>query len=323
MLARKLLSVLAVGVAALSLFTSLPARAQAWPTQPIRIIVGFGPGSGIDIIARELGQAITGPLKQTIVIENRAGAAGQIAVDHVASAKADGYTVLIVSSTSILSQIINVPKTDLQKDFDVLVHAGRIPYVMAIPAALGPTSIREFIEYARQRPGKTNFASIEGGLPQYLGELLKANGKIDITGVPYKSTTDGQVDVLAGRVHVLFTTLASAIPLAKNDRARVVGVTGERRNPNLPNVPTMIEAGAPYLDLDASFYLMVPAGTPRAIIARLNEALSKAQTTKAVVDRFSTQGIAPGGGDVAHARQTLTREFERWRQIAKPKARQG
>jgi len=274
--ARKVLSAFALGLAALGLSVGSVASAQTWPAQPIRIIVGFGPGSGIDIIARELGNAISGPLKQSVVIENRAGAAGQIATDFAASTKPDGYTVLIVSSSGILNQIINAPKVDLQKDFDVLVHAGRLPYVMAVPASLGPTSIQEFITFARQRPGNINYASIEGGLPQYLGELLKANGKIDITGVPYKSTTDAQVDVLAGRVQVLFTTLASAIPLAKNDRARIVGVTGERRNANLPNVPTMSEAGAPYLDLDASFYLLVPAGTPRPVIARLNEELVKA-----------------------------------------------
>lgn len=316
-------AVLARVSALLVLAVAVQAGAQSWPAQPVRIVVGYGPGTGIDIIARELANAITGPLRQTVVVENRPGVSGQIATDYVAQTKPDGYTIIITSTSGIINQIATSPKSDLLKDFEVLVHAGNIPYVIAVGATFAAESIKDVIELARKKPGQLNYASIGGGLPQYLGEMLTSQGKVDIVSIPYKSTTDATVDVISGRTQILFTTLASGIPASKGGKIRILGVTGEQRHPTLPNVPTMAEAGAPYLDLDASFFLLVPAGTPKAVVTRLNEELASAQTSKAVVDRFANQGITPSGGDLAFARRMLEREFNRWRSIIKPTPAKG
>lgn len=303
--------------AAVVLFAAFDALAQSYPVRPITIVVPYGPGSGIDIIAREIAQQLTASLGQSVIIENRAGASGKIGQDFAALAKPDGYTLLITSSSGIVTQITAPPRSNLQKDFDAVALTGTVPYVLGVPNDFPAKSLKELVEGARKRPGEYNYSSIGGGLPQFLGEMLKSTASVNIVAVPYKSTTDAQVDMLAGRVHVWFTTLASAVPVVKDGRVRILGVTGAQRNSLLPEVPTMAEAGYPDLDMDASFYILLPAGVPQAILNRLSADILHAQDSKAVKDRFAFQGIVSRTGSPVETRRALNNEFDKMNKIIK------
>ena len=222
-----------------------PAGAQDFPNKPITIVVPFGPGTANDIIARQLAQDMTGTLGQSVIVENRAGATGNIATDFVAKSRPDGYTLLIASTSLLLNQVTGNATSDLTKDFAPVAFSGSTVYSTFVPNELPAKNVAELVELARQQPGKLNYAGYVGGLPQFLGEMLNRAAKINTVMVPYKSTTDALVDLMANRIQIWFTPIASGVPVQSARQARMIAVTGDTRSRVLPDIPTFKETGYP------------------------------------------------------------------------------
>jgi tripartite-type tricarboxylate transporter receptor subunit TctC len=298
-------------------FAAGPALGQAFPSKPIAFIVPYGPGTGNDVIARLISNKVTENWGQPIVVDNRPGAAGAIGTDLTAKAAPDGHTILIASTSQILNQFISKVNYDILKDFAPVIVPGTLPYVLAVPNASPAKSIKELVAFAKSMPGKVNYAGTFGSLPHFLGEMLKTAGGIDITLINYKSTPDAVPDVLANRVEIWFTTMASAVPLAKAGRVKVLGVAGTQRAAVLPDVPTMAEAGFPTLDVSASFYVLAPAATPRPVVAALNREMAKALASPDVKEKLAAAGVAEKSTTPEEASAMLKTEVASWAKVVK------
>ena len=294
-----------------------PAGAQGFPSRPITIVVPFGPGTANDIIARQLAQDMTGTLGQSVIVDNRAGATGNLAADFVAKSAPDGHTLLIASMSNILNQVTGNANVDLTKDFTPVGFAGSTLYSMFVPNELAAKNVAELVELARQQPGKLNYAGYVGGVPQFLGEMLNRAAKISLVMVPYKSTTDALVDLLANRIQVWFTPVASGIPVQSARQARMIAVTGETRARILPDIPTFKEAGYPDLTVDVAYFLVAAKGTPQPVVDKLHGAIDKALQNPKVRETLLAQGIEEKRGSPAAVGAYLAGEVRRWSEIVK------
>ena len=296
---------------------AIQARAQDFPSKPITIVVPFGPGTTNDVIARQLGQDMMGTLGQSVIIDNRAGATGNIAADLVAKSKPDGHTLFIPSMSQILNQVTGNATTDLMKDFAPVAFAGKGLYSMFVPNELPAKSVADLVELARQQPGKLNFAGYIGGVPQFLGEMLNRAAKINTVMVPYKSTPDALVDLLANRIQIWFTPVTSGMPVHSAKQARMIAVTGDMRAGVLPDVPTFKEAGYPDLTVEIAYFLMAAKGTPQPIVDKLHRAIDKALQNPKIKETLAAQGVDEKRGGPADLSAYLTKEIGRWGDIVK------
>lgn len=300
-----------------------PAGAQDFPSKPITIVVPFGPGTTNDIIARQLAQDMTGTLGQSVIVENRAGATGNIAIDLVAKSRPDGYMLVIASMSNILNQVTGNASSDLMKDFAPVAFSGRTPYSLLVPNELPAKTVAELVDLARQQPGKLNYAGFVGGVPQFLGEMLNRAAKINTVMVPYKSTTDALVDLLANRIQLWFTPVASGIPVQSARQARMLAVTGDTRARVLPDIPTFKEMGYPDLTVDVVYFLLAAKGTPQPVVDKLSNAIGKALANPKVNDALLAQGIEEKRGTPAEVGAYLAGEVRRWGDIVKLSATPG
>ena len=300
-----------------------PAGAQDFPSKPITIVVPFGPGTTNDIIASQLAQDMTGTLGQSVIVENRAGATGNIAIDFVAKSRPDGYMLVIASMSNILNQVTGNAGSDLMKDFAPVAFSGRTPYSLLVPNELPVKTVAELVDLARQQPGKLNYAGFVGGVPQFLGEMLNRAAKINTVMVPYKSTPDALVDLLANRIQLWFTPVASGIPVQSAKQARMLAVTGDTRARVLPDIPTFREAGYPDLTVDVVYFLLAAKGTPQPIVDKLSNAIGKALENPKVNDALLAQGIEEKRGSPAEVGAYLAGEVARWGDIVKLSAAPG
>lgn len=293
------------------------ALAQNYPTKPITFVAPFGPGSGNDVIARIVAQKVSENWSQPVVVENRPGASGGIGMETTAKARPDGYTVVIASTSHIVNQFVSKTRYDMLKDFAPVSVTGSMPDVVAVTHASPARSMNELVAIAKSRPGKINYAAVPGGVPHFMGEMLKSARGIDIVMIPYKSTTDAEVDVISGRVEIWFTTMASALPLMKGNRVRILGVSGEKRAAVLPEVPTMADAGLPTVDVTVGFFFLTAAATPKPIVDALNREIVKAIDTKDVRDRLAAAGVDPRSSSTEELDALLKSEVARWGKIIK------
>lgn len=297
---------------------AVPAVAQDFqPGKPIVIVAPFGPGTTNDIIARLLAQDMTTTLGQSVIVENRPGATGNIGVDYTAKARPDGHTVVISSLSNIINQATGNNTVNLLNDLTPVSFTGGVYYSMFVPNELPAKSVAELVELARKQPGKINFSGFAGGVPQFLGEMLNRAAKIDMVMVPYKSTTDALNDLLTNRIQVWFTPVASGIPIHNAKQARLLAVTGEKRAAALPDTPTFKELGYPDIVADVSFYMMAPKGTPQPIVDRLYRAADKAMENPKVKEAFRVQGIEDRRGGPAELGAYIASELKRWTEIVK------
>ena len=266
-------------------------RAGFSRAKPITIVSPFGPGTTNDIIARQLGQDMTGTLGQSVIVDDRAGATGNIATDLVAKSRPDGYTLFIPSVSQILNQVTGNATTDLTKDFVPIAFAGKGLYSMFVPNELPAKTLADLVDLARQQPGKLNFAGYVGGVPQFLGEMLNRAAKINTVMVPYKSTTDALYDLLATRIQVWYTPVTSGIAAYSAKQARMIAVTGDTRAAILPDIPTFKEAGYPDLTVEIAYYLLAPKGTPKPVVDKLYGAIDKALQTPKIKESLAAQGV--------------------------------
>jgi tripartite-type tricarboxylate transporter receptor subunit TctC len=299
------------------------ADAQDFPSKPITIVVPFGPGTTNDIIARQLAQDMTGTLGQSVIVENRAGATGNIAIDYVSKSRPDGYTLVIASMSNILNQVTGNANYDLMKDFAPVAFSGRTPYSLFVPNELPARSVTELVDLARQQPGKLNYAGYVGGVPQFLGEMLNRAAKINTVMVPYKSTTDALVDLMSNRIQIWITPIASGVPVQSAKQARMLAVTGETRARVVPDIPTFKELGYPDMTVDVVYFLLAAKGTPAPIVDKVSAAIGKALDNPKVKEALLVQGIGEKRGTPAEVGTYLAGEFRRWDEIVKLSAPSG
>lgn len=293
------------------------ALAQNYPSKPITFIVPYGPGTGNDVIARLISQKVNENWGHPMVVENRSGAAGAIGTEMTAKAAPDGYTILMASTSQIINQYVTKVRYDILKDLTPVTVPGTLPYLLAVPNASPAGSIKDLVALAKSMPGKFNYAGSFGSASHFMGEMLKSAGGIDIALITYKSTSDAITDVLANRVQIWFTTMATGTPLAKAGKVKVLGVAGKKRASVLPDVPTMAEAGFPTLDVSASFYVLAPAATPKPIIAVLNREIVKALGAQEVNKKLATAGVEPNSTTPEEARALLKNEVASWGKVVK------
>lgn len=294
------------------------ATAQAWPSRPITLVVPAGPGGAIDITARLIANKLSAAVGQPVTIENKAGAATIIGTEAVVKAAPDGYTLLIAASTLTINPFIfkKLPY-DAAKALDPVIQTHVVPLVLVVTAALPVKSVSELIAYGKANPDKLSYASSGTGAPNFMAaELLKSVSGVPMTHIPYKGSTAAHPDLITGRTNVMFDTVAAVAPHIKSGAVRALAVTSLKRSATLADVPTMVEAGI--RDYEATTWggIMVPAGTPREIISRLNTEIEKALAAPDVRTTMTNAGIDIGGGSVQFFSDFLRSETARWQKVA-------
>jgi tripartite-type tricarboxylate transporter receptor subunit TctC len=281
-------TILRVLCAFLALALALPAAAQTYPTQPVRLIAPFPPGGSVDITARFIAEPLGSQLGTRIVIENRSGASGNIGMELAARAAPDGYTVVLNTIPLVTNQSLFEKVTwDPIKDFAPIGMVATSPHVLVVHPKVPAANVAELVRLARANPGKLSYASAGVGTTFHLcGEMFKDSTQTFILHVPYRGGGPALQDTLAGQVDMSFPTLAAAVPHVKAGTLRALAVTGAKRSPLLPDVPTLEEAGVKDAQFEQWLVLLAPAGTPPAVVTRLNTALKSALESKEVRDKF-------------------------------------
>ena len=295
------------------------AQATPYPAKPVTFIVPFAAGTATDQLARALGQSITADTKQTVVVDNKAGASGMLAAQAAARAAPDGYTVLITTNTTHAANEHLYKKLpyDAVKDFAPVTGLGKGGQVLVVPANSPYKSVAELLEFARKNPGKLSFGSGSSS-SRVAGELLQQMSGTQILHVPYKSNTLAITDLMGGQINLMVTDTSTGVPQIKAGKVRALGVSTTKRLPMLPDVPTIDEAGVPGLYLPFWHGLWVPKGTPRGVVAKLNSAVVETLADPAMQKRLTGLGveIQPRNQQTPEAlRAFLKGELDKWRPI--------
>ena len=272
-----------------------PALAQSYPVKPLRLIVSSSPGGGTDAIARIMGAQLTESLGQTVIIENRAGANGQIASALVAKSPPDGYTLLMSGAVSMVIHPHTYSKLpyDVARDFTPVTLLAASDYILAVHPSLPVRTVRELIVLAKAKPGQIAFSSSgQSGIPHLAGELFKLRAGVDMLHVPYKGGGPAALAILSGEVSLMFGTGPTVVPYAKTGRLRLIATASEKRSKSLPELPTVGET-LPGVVVSAWYGMQVPAGTPKDIVSRLNADLVKAVATEKVARSIVASGLEP------------------------------
>lgn len=268
---------------------SAGALAQAYPTRPVTLVSPFPAGSGSDLTARSIAPALAYALGQPVVVENKPGAGGSIGANYVAKARPDGYTLFLASlSFSVLPSLMELA-FDPVKDFEAVTLMGLQSMALVVPPGLPANSMADLVAMAKSSPGKLNYASAGvGSIGHLTGELLKSERGLDIVHVPFKGTPEALTAIISGELQMSLVAMPAAEPQIKSGKVKALGVTGEKRHPGLPQVPTMAEAGFPSMGDSVWYAVLVPAGTPREIVTHLNAAFHKALAVPATVERLAS-----------------------------------
>jgi tripartite-type tricarboxylate transporter receptor subunit TctC len=316
---KKLLSIVCAATCLTLSAGQAVAQAQAYPTKPIKIIVPFGPGGFTDVVARILGVKLGESLGQSIVIENKPGAGSMIGTDQVAKSAPDGHTLLIVSSTHVISPWIykNVPYDPI-KSFTPVTKLVDSPYVLLTNPKVPAKNVQEFIALAKAQPDKIHYASSGNGSAQHLiGGLFASMTKTQLKHVPYRSSNLASTDVVAGVVESSFAGVPNALSQVPNGRLNALAVTGSKRIPQLPNVPTMQEAGVPGYDATIWLALLAPAGTPPHIVNKLNTEIAKIMNTTETNKAMFEAGVEVSLSTPEALTQLMTSEMSKWGKVVK------
>lgn len=312
----------AIHTLGLALFALLPLAVvgqSAYPSKPVRFIVPSAAGGGTDIVTRVIAQKLSDALGQQFIVENRPGAGQMIGIELAAKSPADGYTLLMASSTLAINPLMYKKVSyDAVRDFTPITQAATLPNVLVVHPSLPVHTVAELVALAKQRPGQINFASAGiGTSPQMSVELLKSMTGIDLVHIPYKGTTPGVVDLLAGQVSVMAPNMLTALPHIKAGKLRALGVTSAKRSEALPEVPTIAEAGLPGYESVQWYGVLAPAGTPREIVARLHAEIVRALQLPEVKERLAADGAEPVGDSPEAFAALIKSEIEKWAKVAK------
>ena len=294
------------------------AHAQNYPTKTVRLVVPLVAGGPTDLLARLIAQPLGERLGQQVIVDNRPGAGGNIGAEMVAKSPADGYTLFMGTSgpmsinVSIYSKIGYHPA----RDFAPVVLAASAPFVVVVHPALPVSNIKQLITLIKSKPGQLNFGSPGvGSSPHLTGELFKLITKTDIVHVPYKGNAEAITDLIGGQLSIVFTGVPPVVPLAKAGKVRLLATTGKQRMPNLPEVPTIREAGIEGADVLIWYGVVAPAATPKDVVARLNREIVKIMNTPDVREKFSQQGVDPASSTPDEFAQMIRDEVTRWGKV--------
>jgi tripartite-type tricarboxylate transporter receptor subunit TctC len=301
----------------LALIVSGAAPAQTYPSKPIRVVVPFPPGGGTDIVARTVTPKMAEILGQPFVIENRAGAGGNIGTDAVAKSPADGYTLLVASaSTAINTTLVPNLSWDFSRDFAPVVLMVVNNHLLAAHPSVPANNVRELLALAKAKPGQVTYASYGPGSSAHLtAELFKLMAGVDLLHVPYKGAAPAVNDLLGGQVNVIFADVAAMLSHLKSGKLKALGIGSAKRFEGLPDVPTIAEAGVPGFEAGGFLGLAAPAGTPPAAIQALNAAAQKSLALPEVRDRLLGLASPPVGGTPEQFGEHMKREIDKWARV--------
>jgi tripartite-type tricarboxylate transporter receptor subunit TctC len=301
-----------------ALLTSFTVAAQEFPSRPVRIVVPFAAGGGVDILTRTLAQHLGERLGQQVLVENRPGAGGNLGVDAVAKAPADGYTLLMATTGThtINPGLYAKLPFDAERDFKPITLIASVPNLLVVNPTLNVGSAAELIALARSKPGQLSFASFGNGTSNHLsGEMLKTLTGIQVTHVPYKSAPQAVTDLMAGQTAFAFVNMPLALPHVRSGKLKALAVTGARRSAATPEFPTMQEAGVGGFVVESWYGLMAPAGTPDAVVARLHKETLAVLALPEVKEFFAKQGADVVTSTPAEFATTIRSERARWAEV--------
>jgi tripartite-type tricarboxylate transporter receptor subunit TctC len=301
------------------ILTVLPAlaAAQAYPAKPIRWIAPFPPGGPVDLLARTVGQKLSEAWGQPVIIDNRAGAAGNLGVEAAAKAPADGYTLVIVPTGNIVVNPALFPKLGYKpSDLAPVTMLATVENVLVVHPSVPASSVPELVTYAKANPGKLTFASPGAGSQAHLaGELIKLTAGLDMVHVPYKGIGPALNDLLGGQVSMMFSQLSSALPHIRSGKLRALGMASLKRSAVMPELPTIAEQGFPGFEAVSWYALMVPAGTPSDIISRLHAETTRIVRLPDVREKLAGLGAEPVGNSPQELAATIRSESARWADV--------
>ena len=309
----------ALAIVAFALLT-LGAQAQSYPNKPIRLVCPFPPGGAVDIASRAVAQALTQQLGQPVTVDNRPGAGGNIGAEIAAKSPADGYTLLMATSNILAINPVLYSKMafDSLKDFAPVSIVVVVSNVLVLHPSVPANSVQEVIALAKAQPGKLTYASSGNGTSMHLaGELFKSMAGVDMVHIPYKGAAASTVDLLAGRVNMVFDSLPPALPNIKAGKVRALAVTGAKRSQFLPELPTIAEAALPGYETSIWFGIVAPAGTPPEIISRLNAELVKAAASTEFRERLTHHGFEVLSSTPEHMADSVRSEMAKWGKVVK------
>lgn len=294
------------------------AWADDYPNRPVRLIAAIAPGGGLDTTARGIAIRLTENLKQSVVVDNRAGGGGSIGVELVARATPDGYTLLMASSSNLIYTLMYRASYDPLRDFSPVTQATALPLILVSGPALPVKTISELIALAREKPGTINYASAGiGGLPHLTGELFKMMTATNLVHVPYKGGSSPFADLLSGQIQLVVTAIVSAMPLIKGGRLRGLAITSRKRSTTVSEFPTLDEAGVPGFDVTQWFGVLAPATTPRPVIDRLQREISIVLQQPEFIARLAADGSEPVASSPVQFALHMRSELEKWRRVIK------
>ena len=317
MLKQLMAATLAAGLA---LAAPLAAAQAAYPTKPIRLVVPFAPGGSADVVGRLIAEELRAGLGQPVVVDNRPGAGGNIAGDMVAKSPADGYTLLLAAAgpiainPSLYGRMPYSPATDLAP----VALLARDHQLMAVTPSVPARDVREFIAYAKANPGKVSFGSPGNGTPAHLGgELFNQMAGTQMVHVPYKGSAPAMNDLISGQITVMIDNMPALLPQVQAGRLRALGVASPSRASGAPDIPTVAESGLPGFNVTAWKGLMAPAGTPKPIVAKLNEVAVAAVAKPEIRKRLVDLGAEPGGGSPEDFGALIAKDSRSWAALVK------
>ena len=292
---------------------------ESYPAKPVRVVVGLAPGGATDIQTRLFAQKLSESLGRSFVVENRTGAGGTVAYAYVAKSPPDGYTLLGVAGGYTITPVVYAKLSyDPVKDFAPISLVAQAPFLLLTHPSLPVKSVKELLALARARPGALDCASAGYGTSTHMAfELFKALSGVKITHVPYKGTGQSLVDVMSGQVHMLFGNVLSSLPHVRAGRLRALGVTTARRSAVLPELPTIAESGVPGYENSTWHGWLAPAGTPVAVLNRLNAELVRSARAQDVVERLAPDGGEPVGSTSEEFARFIAADMARWSKLVK------
>ena len=304
------------------LLGALAAQAQeskpAYPVKPIRLILPDAAGGGFDTVARALAVKLSSQLGQSVVVDNRGGAGGALGAELAKQAAPDGYTVVMMSATSVIRPLMYPSGYEVLRDFAPVSQATATSYVLLVHPALPVKSVGELVAYAKAHPGKLNYASAgQGSLIHLATELLNTAAGIKTTHVPYKGMGAAYPDLIAGQVQMAFASIVSALPHARTQRLRALAVSGTVRAQAQPDLPTVVEAGIKGYEVSQWYGVFVPARTPQPVVERLNREIAGALRDAEVAKRLAFDGAEPVGGTSEQLRALVTADLAKWARVIK------
>jgi tripartite-type tricarboxylate transporter receptor subunit TctC len=305
-------------LAAILLALAAPARSQDYPTQPIHLVIPFGPGGGSDIVGRILAQALQEKLGQPVVVDNRPGAGGTIGNDVIARSPKNGYTIGIMTAGQIISAVmLKALPYDAHTAFDPVAQVATAGLMMVTRPDFPANDVKELIALAKEKPGKIVFGSPGFGATQHLAaELFKQTAGVNMLHVPYRTSPETTTALLAGNVDVVFETVSAVLGQVQAGKLKALAVTGKDRFPAVPNVPAAIESGLlPDYDVTTWYGVFVPHGTPPAVIAKLNTAFNAIIAEPEVRDRLTKAGVVVKGSTPEEFGKLMERELSRWETV--------